>query len=349
MPKDRDDFPFNPSFFRAIPEANFVRFEFSGSKLMQIWPNCTVLPLDIYKEMVMKGNSIWHGAKNSIQIEKSSSIINMCADADEYPLALNWLIDTANKRTPIFNHPLEILNTRRDRIAKVLDGLENLIVPKCVRFTASRPESFNKTFEDGNFSYPVLVRLVGTQTGRSLIKIDEPGDWDKIYTIPWPGKELYMTQYIDFKSDIGDYAKLRVSIIGKNHLIRHIKFSDKWAVHDDPSTDQQTAREMTLIDEELNESEMLQALIADFKKKISLDFWGIDLGFVGVDQPLIFFEANAAMKMMGGRSINPPIPEKGVNDPTYRKELVHRAVREKLVNHLYFPREWVGTNLQSVN
>lgn len=349
MIKDSNDFPFNPTFFRAIPEANFVRFEFSGNKLMQVWPNCTVLPLDIYKEMLMKGNSVWYGAKNSSQIEKSTSIVNMCADADEYPIALNWLSEAANKQTPIFNHPTEILNTRRDRISKVLNDVENLIVPQCTRFIGSRPEVFKETFENGNFSYPVLIRLVGTQTGRSLIKVDGDSDWDKIYTIPWPGKELYMTQYTDFKSELGDYAKLRVSIIGKDHLIRHIKFSDKWAVHDDPSTDQQTAREMTLIDEMLNGSEMMQKLIADFKKRISLDFWGIDLGFVGVDQPLIFFEANAAMRMMGSRSMTAPVPENGVNDPKYRKELIHRAVREKLVNHIYFPKEWVGTNLQLVN
>ena len=117
--------------FRAIPDSRKVRIVPNDKGGVQaVWPNCSVLPPDIFKELEGRANTLWFPRKGKFTQKNVGWIVNMCADADEYASALKALEDLVEgANVPVFNHPKAVAMTRRDIISKRLQGIPNLIVP----------------------------------------------------------------------------------------------------------------------------------------------------------------------------------------------------------------------------
>jgi len=283
--------------FRAIPDTGKVRIvpdPIRGVK--PVFPNCTVIPSDTLSE-VKKFASVYHfPSRTTLPVADIRWIVNVCADADEYRNALMALAEEfEGKNVPIFNHPKAILATRRDINAERLTGIPNLVVPKCVRFLADSPEVFVNTFRDNEFEYPVLVRPARSQTGTGLMKISDPNEWDKVHTIPWPGENMYMTQYVDFSGEDGVYRKFRMAYANKQFHFRSFNESASWLIHGGKRTSEMVERELEM-QEVLSKNAEFTKMLAHISQIVGLDFWGIDLGITSQGE-FLFFEANAAMSI----------------------------------------------------
>ena len=285
---------------------------------------------------------MWFPPGAGAALNRSAWIVNMCADADEYSNALGWLAGLDAARTvPIFNHPKSILETRRDTIADRLGGIEGLIVPKCLRFTPEMPPDFQTAFREGGFHYPVLLRPTSSQTGQNLLKIDSADDWDQIYKIPWPGQTMFMTQFVDFAEAQGSYIKIRIAMVGRTHMVRHIKFDAGWKVHNTEDAASYVQRELELI-EHLEGSATLHRIVQEVQRRIPLDFWGLDLGYAGDGKDLVFFEGNAAMSMVFDERPNRgQSSHGGRREGLLRKKAIGDGLKKQLQEHLRSPSEWL--------
>ncbi|MDP4823511.1 MAG: hypothetical protein NWR47_06135 [Aestuariivirgaceae bacterium] len=330
------------AFFRALPDDGYIRMQPDGSGgLIPIWPNCMVFPEDLSLALAKRVNMVWFPPGHGVALNAAPWIINSSGDADEYEVALTWLSRLhAARRVPILNHPDAVLASRRDRISQTLQDIPGLTVPKCVRFKPLSPEDFVAAFEDGQFRYPVLVRPVGSQTGRSLVKINGPESWGEIHTIPWGGSHVFMTQYVDFAGADGAYTKMRIACVGKDHVLRHVKFSDGWLVHNTSTSGTKVSEEMRILDE-VAASEPLAQVIEAIKSRVRLDFWGIDVGYQGPGKPLVFFEANAAMSIVR-RGLNEKPRETPTSPDGVRKAAIQETVRALLIQHLDAPHAWIS-------
>jgi len=261
-----------------------------------VFPNCIVLAPEIHAELVRHSITFWHPMQDRFPLKGIPWIVNACADADEYRSGLEMLAKaTAGTHLPVFNRPEVVLETARDKVIEKVKGIPHLIVPHCIKFEPKLPKDFLTAFEHGGFEYPVLVRPATSQTGRGLIKVDGPDDWDKIYTIDWAGRALYMTQFVDRRDESGRFSKFRVAYINREPFIRSAYTRDEPIVHGVPRTPKSIRQEIATI-EKLRKNETLQAIISELGDRIRLNFWGVDLGY-SADGDFVFFEGTASMSI----------------------------------------------------
>jgi hypothetical protein len=285
--------------FSAIPSDHQITTHLKTDKLTPtvVWPGRTILTAEMKRVLAKKSKEIWHSTNSETRISTKKWIINKLADPDRYPHALKFLAEkTAASETKVFNHPTAVLGTRRDKIWRNLLGIQHLTTPKCVRFRATHPSHFQDAFRSGGFEYPVLIRPSGSQTGQNLLSIRSENEWDKIFSIPWGGRNIFMTQWVDFQSSENEWRKLRLSITPFGIRLRHILYGSSWLIHSVERDEAMVEKEVEII-RNVGEWERLQKLGEAIREKVGLDFFGVDLGWKS-DTEFVLFEANATMSKL---------------------------------------------------
>jgi len=326
----------NGILFESIPDSGqaHVYVGEDGSPNF-VCPNLTVIPIDILMKLENLSGFLYPPPKPIVRTN-TNYIINLCADADEYHRALTMLDQIAGDKVPIFNHPRSVLMSRRDLSSKLLNGIPNLIVPKCVRFKANGHDIFPKIFEEKGFTYPVLIRPQASQTGRGLVKIEHALDWTKICQAYSHEKYHYMTQFHDFKNENGSYVKIRIAVIGDQISLRAYGEDTQWRLGHPGIRQQKTST-----------SEMWKNLVQQYdnfhlwnsakdvgheiRKRSKLDFFGIDLGVIDHNN-FVLFEANAAMTMAKMANF----------EPEDRKiaEKIFSNIEDSLLKLISKPEKW---------
>jgi len=283
--------------FYALPESGQVRLQpKNGRQPVAVFPNCIILTPELHRELRGRSREYWFPAVAPLQVAGFEWLINFCADADEYLGALKFLERKCSRASlPVFNRPEAVLQTARDSVSTLVRGIPGLVVPKCVRFKPRLPSDFLAVFERESFSYPVLVRPAGSQTGQGLIMVDGPKDWDKIHSIDWSERELYITQFVDMRDDDGLHTKVRIVFINRKPFFRHAFWSSDPIVRTLPRSTETMDKEIACLDA-LKERPAVKALVSALSERVKLNFWGIDLG-IGKGDSFLFFEATASMSI----------------------------------------------------
>jgi glutathione synthase/RimK-type ligase-like ATP-grasp enzyme len=291
--------PARPISFCAVPDNGEIGVRImADGKPTALLPNRLAVPKELRAELELTTDELWYPRPPAPNPPAVPWIVNHCADADEYRNGLIWLDETFGASVPIFNHPRAIARSRRDHSAAALQGIAGLKVPRCVRLQAKSRAAFEQCFNENGFRFPVLVRPSGEQTGRGLIKIEGPKDWDRAVNTPWFGKPHFMTEFVDFATEDGLYLKARVLFVADRFFIRHVKGATGWKVHNDSSNsilDFKT-RELELI-EILNQNADFARICADVPSRTGLDFCGMDMGVDPERNRFVMFECNAAMSV----------------------------------------------------
>lgn len=233
-------------------------------------------------------------APDSPTLPRPDWAVNMMADADYYAAALAWHDDWLGTSVPVFNHPRAIAQTRRDLSARRLAGIEGLVTPTCVRFTADSAAAFAETFACNGFRFPVLIRPCGEQGGKGQQRIDGPDGWAGAADTAWFGKPHFMTQYIETATDAGTYLKARVVIVGGQVFLRHVKADRQWQVHHDGARRIEGFDEAKVADK-LEADPVFMSLCAEIGRRSCLDYTGVDLGVDPDRRHYVLFECNPAM------------------------------------------------------
>lgn len=279
----------------AVPERGRVYVKpNNGRKPGVVFPNCVVFTPEIHQPLEQKSETYWHPAARPLQARSSAWIVNFCADADDYRDALQHLKRRCGS-VPVFNRPDAVLQTARDRVTSLLEGIPGLVLPKCHRFSPRLPEDFEDVFARGGFSYPVLIRPTASQTGFGLVKVDSPAEWEKIFSIDWAGREIYMTQFVDLRDEAGLHCKVRIAFVNRQPFFRHVFSSTDPIVRTYPRTTESMDKEIEFL-AGLKKRPAVQALVAALAERVRLNFWGIDIG-IGTGDSFLFYEATAAMSI----------------------------------------------------
>ena len=197
----------------------------------------------------------------------------------------------------VINPPDAVQCSTRDQVAQLLSGIPGLIVPKTVRLRGDNAQLAAETIERARIARPVIVREVGTHTGRTVGLHTSVAD--AVARLE-AGKEYIATQFVDFASPDGLYRKYRVWFIGPHAVLRHMYVSDGWNVH---SADRARfmAHHADVIAEERALIESAEPFGADVREvfravreRMPLDFFGLDFAVLP-DGNVVLFEANATM------------------------------------------------------
>jgi glutathione synthase/RimK-type ligase-like ATP-grasp enzyme len=239
-----------------------------------------------------------------------------CADLMPGPLAE---IDQFLKRypnLPVINPPRRVLETTRERNYQRLGGLRGVNFPRTLRIVNDgSPTEVRERLEAEHLGYPVILREVGTQTGKTMGLLETPEAVEAHLGETRPGANLYAIEFIDCRSEDGYYHKIRCFFIDQKFYPVACLTNDVWQIHSGDRyrvmSKSQAAQEMEqsyLSDPKNFLGEKAFAALHEIARVIDLDFFGIDFARDD-DRGILVFEANAAMRHNFDHARNFPYTE----------------------------------------
>lgn len=260
--------------------------------------NVLAFPAAITAYLAREAPEYWYPRPDGATPGAPDWIINHCADPDTYAEGLAWLEARYGDACPIFNHPAGIRDTSRDRLARRLDGIPGLVVPKCVRMRFETEADLARVFRKNGFAFPVLVRPNELQAGKGMQRIDSHDQWSRLLYTKWFRQDHFMIQFEDSRTEDDAYIKVRMLFIGGQPFVRHAKAASDWLVHN--SRREEIAgfpgREVPFL-EELEADAGFMAVCHDIARRVGLDFFGADIGVDLARGRFVLFEANPAMNV----------------------------------------------------
>lgn len=251
-------------------------------------------------------------------------IFNQISDADSHSKVLTKLLrvyKSKEKQIKMINHPRYILQTSREKIYNLLNWIPSLVVPKTVKFVPLSPLDIDKKIEKNMFSFPVILRKIGTHGGESVILLNNFSDTKKLYSVALDGSAFYLIQYIDYKED-NIYKKFRLVVIEGEVFIRHVIFGETWMLHSRSKNLKFKKEELEILSSfEDKLKSQIQPIIDQIYKEIKLEYFGIDC-CITRDLKIYLFELNANMNVLIGSSKD-----------TYKLiDKIKNAITEMIVN-----------------
>lgn len=232
-------------------------------------------------------------------------MLNTIAEPDIEGTSLKSLQDYLDKNpsTPIINKPERVWQTARDRNFERLDGLGDFTFPKTVRFRVKKagPAEFAKELNRLNMTSPVILRRVGTQTGRTTQLINGGHDLISYANKPLSG-EFYAISYREILWQNEYFRKLRLFCIDGEFYPVVCHLDKIWNVHGGNRKDIMRGDEDLMAQEKAflsNWKDYVGLGNADLLYKIAeatdLEFFGIDFT-IDNDGKIFIYELNPSMR-----------------------------------------------------
>ncbi len=240
-------------------------------------------------------------------------LFNTISDADLAGPALG-IADglAAQSSLPVINTPSAIAATTREHMAERLSQLPGAIVPRTRRCAAA-----DLTSVAAELGLPLLVRPSGSHGGEAIVRLDSAADLARYR--PDGDGEIYVTQFVDFRSADGQYRKYRLVYVGAEKFPYHLAIGDDWLVHYfrtnmSGRADFREQERHYLEDFASHLGPQAMAALDEIGRRVTLDFFGVDFGILASGE-LVLFECNATMLVRH-------IDEKAIYD--YRKPAADR-------------------------
>ncbi|MDA1075979.1 MAG: hypothetical protein O3A63_14615 [Proteobacteria bacterium] len=254
--------------------------------------------------------------KTPIPKQPPSLIVNELSSPETHADALKSCLRICNHfKRPVINHPAKILQTTRDKVAKNLAGIANLIVPPTFVCNPKSPDEVLEFAEKHQLGDSVIIRETGTHGGETMVRFNGRADYALLHQLAYDGRDFYMSSFVDYQSSDGLYRKLRIVNIGNEIRPRHCLITDKWMVHaaarefmdNHPKVNEEETHYMQNFEQETRPK--LEPIFAEMRRRLGLDYFGADCHLYP-DGRVLLFEANANMNVTENTGV-----DKGVAEP----------------------------------
>ncbi|MDJ0706835.1 MAG: TauD/TfdA family dioxygenase [Leptolyngbyaceae cyanobacterium MO_188.B28] len=236
---------------------------------------------------------------------KRSSLLAAARFADRHP------------SLPLINHPRRVLETTRERNALRLNLIPGVRFPKTERllWDGVSLDAIVKEIFGLGFTFPMIIRLVGSQTGSSVALVKDEPALRQHFQQSSVNREYYIIQFHDCRNAQQIFNKTRVFFIdGEFYPVANL-FHNDWNVH---SGDRYQVMDKTLWTQEEEKSFLNDPIsyigqdnfnkLCTVRDIVGLDFFGIDLTILP-DGTIFIFELNAAMRHNFDHAKNFPYTE----------------------------------------
>ena len=200
---------------------------------------------------------------------------------------------------PLLNPPHLIGNLDRDKLHRVLDGVEGLQIPTTVGVVRARLQelSLSPLLSDiaGDLAFPVIVRPRGSHAGAGLAKIDDRAAL-RNYLDGRREQEFFLSRFVDYASEDGLFRKYRIVFVDGRPYACHLAIADRWDIW------YLNAGLLQSASKRLEEENFMPAFDGDFARRhqcalsaiaarIGLDYFIVDCAETR-DGALLVFEAD---------------------------------------------------------
>ncbi len=201
---------------------------------------------------------------------------------------------------PLLNPPQLIGNLDRDKLHRLLDGIEGLEIPPTAGVTREQlmllsQSALAPSDISAGISFPVIVRPRGSHAGKGLAKLDDPAAVER-YLGEHAQDSFFISRFVDYQSDDGLFRKYRIVFIDGQAYACHLAIADRWDIwylnagmSDSADKRGEEAAFMQTFDSSFAQTH--RAALAGLSKRIGLDYFTIDCAETK-DGSLLIFEAD---------------------------------------------------------
>ncbi|CAN7568411.1 hypothetical protein LJR164_004042 [Phenylobacterium sp. LjRoot164] len=234
-------------------------------------------------------------------------LVNYMADPDLYAEALTKAELIAEQSgLPVLNHPTSVLNSRRDRSARLLATIPGVRTPRTVRLNAPTRAELIAAILDAGLGFPLLLRPAGRHGGKGLMRLDSREQLEAAHLPLGVDEAVYASEYIDFADNDRLYRKLRLTFVGERVFWRHLVIGDRWLLHSgDRIANTEAEERASLAAFQTLTLPRLAPTLTAIRRAVGLDHFGLDVS-LRPNGELLVFEANACMNALDNSTISPP-------------------------------------------
>jgi glutathione synthase/RimK-type ligase-like ATP-grasp enzyme len=235
-------------------------------------------------------------------------LVNHIGDGDSCAEALCRAVALQQRSgLPCFNLPDRVARASRDGVARLLSDAPGVRMPRTIRVVPERPSDIFEAVAAAGLRYPLILRIAGEHGGRSMVRLLRPDDAEPLHALPWGGRTLYLTEFVDYADPDGFYRKMRIAVVGDRYFVRHRVRGDRWKVHVADRNPASVAEETAFLEAfDRDTRPVIDTAIAAIRQRIGLDYFGIDCN-LRPDGSLLVFEANPCMKILHNSYPSPNI------------------------------------------
>jgi hypothetical protein len=210
-------------------------------------------------------------------------------------------IDAAapNWPRPLLNPPRLVCNLDRDKLHRLLAGIEGLVIPAT---TAATREQLLGTGPDATLApiaadlgFPIIVRPRGSHAGNGLAKVED-AEAMRDYLEGREEDEFFVSRFIDYRSEDGMFRKYRVVFVDGRPYACHMAIADRWDIwYLNAGMTQSAAKrleeEAFMRSFDVAFARRHQTPLAAMAARIALDYFTVDCAETR-DGSLLIFEAD---------------------------------------------------------
>ncbi|HMD75572.1 MAG TPA: hypothetical protein VKG05_17035 [Steroidobacteraceae bacterium] len=227
--------------------------------------------------------------------------IVIASDSEDCRAALRK-IDAVAARwpRPLLNPPHRVGNLDRDKLHRLLTGIEGLVIPatldadraQLVR-AAQSPDALPGLARE--LGFPLIVRPRGSHAGVGLAKVDD-GAALKHYLDGREEEAYFISRFVDYASEDGQFRKYRIVFVDGRPYACHMAIADRWDIWYlnagmSASVTKRLEEETFMRTFDIGFGRRHQSALSDAAKRVGLDYFIIDCAETR-DGSLLIFEAD---------------------------------------------------------
>jgi hypothetical protein len=175
------------------------------------------------------------GVELPVPLPDHDVAIVIASDSDQCRDALRK-IDRATSRwpRPLLNPPGLVANLDRDKLHRLLSGIEGLDIPVTASATRVQLQDLAQPNAEraglaADFEFPIIVRPLGSHAGAGLARIDDRAAIGR-YLAERPEQEFFVSRFVDYADDDGLFRKYRIVVVDGRPYACHMAIADRWDI-----------------------------------------------------------------------------------------------------------------------
>ena len=161
--------------------------------------------------------------------------IVIASDSEDCRDALRKIDQAASRwPRPLLNPPELVCNLDRDKLHRLLDGIDGLEIPATIGIEREQLSQAARSAAAlagiaADLVFPVIVRPRGSHAGVGLAKVDDEPAMAR-YLEGRQEQQFFISQFVDYSGGDGQFRKYRVVFVDGRPYACHMAIAERWDI-----------------------------------------------------------------------------------------------------------------------
>jgi hypothetical protein len=161
--------------------------------------------------------------------------IVIASDSEDCRDALRKIDQAASRwPRPLLNSPEFVCNLDRDKLHRLLDGIDGLEIPatigvECEQLSQASRSAAALAGIAADLVFPVIVRPRGSHAGVGLAKVDDAAAMAR-YLDTRQEPQFFISRFVDYSGNDGLFRKYRVVFVDGRPYACHMAIAERWDI-----------------------------------------------------------------------------------------------------------------------